>query len=443
MSAHRLHTFRNLLPLTLLWLGGLFTAPALADTTVPHYDPNGNITSRTTSLGTTDYTYDALDRLKTEFGPGVDQTFNYDGNGNRQSDSNNIYTIAPNGNRIQQINGVTLTYDPTGNLLDDGQGKTFTYNAAGRLKEVRVNNVLVASYKYNYQGLRTHKITPQGTTLYHYDPQGHLIQTTDPQGTPQQSLHWAGDQPIAQVDHTPGGDQLVYLHTDQLNTPRTATDQNQKIVWRWEGEAFGNTPPEENVDGDGNLTIVNLRYAGQYFDQETSEHYNWHRYYDPKTGRYITSDPIGLVGGLNTYSYVFNNPTRYFDTLGLDVTVCLYPGHIGLGVNSDNTVGRRPASSDDIIDAILGKNVPGKVSADTGSKLDCTKIKSTSDEDKKVQQFIDENTFSPGDYNLTQRSCVDLVRDPLRSILNIPLSNTNLPASLYGEIFRNNRRKNR
>lgn len=59
-----------------------------------------------------------------------------------------------------------------------------------------------------------------------------------------------------------------------------------------------------------------MRFPGQYHDDETGLHYNWHRYYNPTTGRYISSDPIGLAGGLNTFGYAYQNPTGHVDPDG-------------------------------------------------------------------------------------------------------------------------------
>ncbi|MDF1643897.1 MAG: DUF6531 domain-containing protein [Pseudomonadales bacterium] len=104
---------------------------------------------------------------------------------------------------------------------------------------------------------------------------------------------------------------VYYYHNDYLGTPQQMTDQNQAVVWAASYNPFGKASVSTG-------TISNhIRFPGQYFDEETGLHYNYFRYYDPKTGRYIQSDPIGLRGGLNTYAYVGGNPVNFVDSLGL------------------------------------------------------------------------------------------------------------------------------
>ncbi|WP_411704767.1 RHS repeat-associated core domain-containing protein, partial [Edaphovirga cremea] len=73
------------------------------------------------------------------------------------------------------------------------------------------------------------------------------------------------------------------------------------------------------------ILSCNLRFAGQYADDESGLHYNRFRYYDNETGQYLTPDPIGLAGGVNPYGYV-HNPVGYIDPLGL---ACICPGAAG------------------------------------------------------------------------------------------------------------------
>jgi len=118
---------------------------------------------------------------------------------------------------------------------------------------------------------------------------------------------------------TGGGPTILYLHGDHLGTPRVATNEANAVVWRNlpTTEPFGTALPEEDPDGDGRATVIHLRFPGQYFDRETMLHYNYFRDYDPLVGRYTQSDPIGLAGGINTYSYVAGNPISKIDPLGL------------------------------------------------------------------------------------------------------------------------------
>ena len=84
------------------------------------------------------------------------------------------------------------------------------------------------------------------------------------------------------------------------------------MVWSAQYSAFGKA--HVVVDTVEN----NLRFPGQYFDVETGLHQNYFRYYDPNVARYIEKDPIGLIAGLNTYSYVDNNPLVFVDLKGLN-----------------------------------------------------------------------------------------------------------------------------
>lgn len=67
----------------------------------------------------------------------------------------------------------------------------------------------------------------------------------------------------------------------------------------------------------------NLRFPGQYYDKETGLSYNWNRYYEPDTGRYLATDPIGLEGGINLFVYGANNPMILIDATG-EIVYCTY-----------------------------------------------------------------------------------------------------------------------
>jgi RHS repeat-associated protein len=109
-----------------------------------------------------------------------------------------------------------------------------------------------------------------------------------------------------------GGVSLFYVHTDHLNAPRRISRPSDNvIVWRWDSDPFGTTAANQDPDGDSNVFAYNLRLPGQYFDSETGLHYNYFRDYDPATGRYVQSDPAGLLAGVNTYAYVGANPISF------------------------------------------------------------------------------------------------------------------------------------
>ena len=161
---------------------------------------------------------------------------------------------------------------------------------------------------------------------YNYDPIGRRREKVDNFGTT--TYLWSGDQmvqeernqikktyiyepnsfkPVAMVE----GEKVYHYHLDHLGTPQELSDNEGNIVWQARYKTYGNVAVKaiEEVEN-------NLRFQGQYFDEESGLHYNRHRYYNPSTGTFTTQDPIGLLGGVNNYQYA-PNPVGWIDPFGL------------------------------------------------------------------------------------------------------------------------------
>jgi len=116
-----------------------------------------------------------------------------------------------------------------------------------------------------------------------------------------------------------GKEEIAFYQCDHLGTPQELTDHEGKVAWSAQYKAWGEAK-EAISEAARNAGMRNpIRFQGQYFDDETGLHYNRYRYYDPNGGRYITADPIGLLGGMNAYQYA-PNPTGWIDPLGLRPT---------------------------------------------------------------------------------------------------------------------------
>ena len=134
-------------------------------------------------------------------------------------------------------------------------------------------------------------------------------------------------EPLAQVfDNAKDGKQyLAYFHTDQVGIPREMTDIHGNLLWYGEYTAWGRLKKDECVYRNAHQPF---RLQNQYFDEETGLHYNFFRYYEPDTGRFINQDPIGLWGGENLYQFA-DNALVWFDPLGLKKTYAQRLGTAG------------------------------------------------------------------------------------------------------------------
>lgn len=275
------------------------------------YGKRGEVLEQSTNSDSRSYVYDDTGRLT-----GVNGNISYglDAASNRISDSNIGSLSYDDNNRLLTAGNASYTYDENGNLQTKRVGGTvvnrFAYDAFNRLEEVQDGSGnIVAKYGYDIFDRRIWKDANGVRTYYYHAAEGLLAEVLSNGAvskiygyTPGSS--W-GSNPVFQRNDGA----YSYFHKNRLGAPIVATNKAGDTVWSANYDVFG----KANVVGG---VVNNIRLPGQYYDSETGLHYNNRRYYDPIVGRYVTEDPIGLSGGLNTYSYVGHDPVNAIDPSG-------------------------------------------------------------------------------------------------------------------------------
>jgi RHS repeat-associated protein len=272
---------------------------------------------------------------------------------------------------------LTYTYDAKNRLSKVQIGATTTDTVTYKINALGQRVQKLGAGQYAYSTTATINATtgqsPQSTSLnfntrYVHDEQGRILGEYSPEGKLIAETIWFNDLPVATLRPKGSSNQLplgitgtasttannqgnntvankvnvdiYYVHPDHLGTPRVVTrsvaaagattgpNAINKQVWSANtdpfGTSLGNSAPNENpqlVSGTATQIQaatfrINHRFPGQVFDGESGKHYNYFRDYDPGIGRYSTSDPIGLDGGLNTFGYAKQRPTVLIDPSG-------------------------------------------------------------------------------------------------------------------------------
>ncbi|EJQ8001016.1 DNA/RNA non-specific endonuclease [Cronobacter sakazakii] len=269
--------------------------------------------------------YDAAGQVTKAVEPQKEERFFWDPAGNRTEEHRNPVWH----NLLLRLDGLKLDYDGFGRLIQrrdkSGLIQHFAYDDEQRVKEIRFegnSEFRKVEYRYDPLGRRTHKVLwryndPQPETI-RFDWQGLQLAGEQSDREPDhyvQYVYTEGSyEPLARVDSIFDDCEIYWYHTELNGLPERVTDADGQTVWRGQFSTWGETERELSVPQW--QVPQNLRFQGQYLDRESGLHYNLFRYYDPVAGRYTQMDPIGLAGGINTYSYV-GDPLTGIDPLGL------------------------------------------------------------------------------------------------------------------------------
>lgn len=312
------------------------------------FDKHGELGEQHDSLrGTVRYAYDPAGQLGLRTTQELAQEqFAWDAAGNLLDDIARKSRGHVQDNRLKVWQDLRFDYDAFGNLVEKKKGaqqvQRFSFDADDRLIAVVTENPhgrIETRFAYDALGRRIERSetlhetsqTQPHTERKRFVWQGlRLVQELRETGV-SNYLYSPDDAytPLARIDQalsedkvgTVGTGRIYHFHTDLVGTPLEVTDEAGELAWAGRYQAWGRVGRGEDQAINAKIEQP-LRFPGQYADENTGLHYNTFRYYDPDVGRFISQDPIGLMGGENLYAYA-PNPTAWTDPWGW----ARQPGH--------------------------------------------------------------------------------------------------------------------
>jgi RHS repeat-associated protein len=390
----------------------------------------------------TAYDYDLASRLTQltytgPSGPLGNLTYQYDASGNRVGVGGSFArTLLPEAvpgsaydaaNQQLALGEKAMAYDQNGNLVtlaETGSTITVVWDARNRLVALSGPAVSGAS-SYDARGRRVRKETNGAATIYQYDGQDIVTETLA--GSSTGYLH--GPQPDEPLVR---GTSEFYLR-DALGSTLALSDPTGSLTTRYTYEPFGRS------QADGPASPNPFQFTGREHDGSLGLYHYRLRVYSPSQHRFLSQDPLGLLGGTNAYRYVFNNPVRLTDPWGLDVTVTLYKGqggnlagHMGIRVGGGSSFGLTAYPSTwEIISILRGKDTQGIVEVVSKNEVDqAITIRTSPDQDEAMKKVLDEALADPVQrYNLYYRNCAQFVQEVLEAG-RVMVPNTRYPHDL-------------
>ncbi|UJW34457.1 DUF6531 domain-containing protein [Saccharothrix sp. AJ9571] len=283
-------------------------------------DPVGRVTGVRSAAGAEQYGYDPAGNLAAGAWPGSVS----EAHGRREF----------HGTLLTRAGNVRYHYDAQGRVTHRQRKRLsakpenwhYEWNADDRLVGVMTPDGVRWRYRYDALGRRVAKqrIGDDGVSVTEsvdFTWDGEVLAEQHHSGGAATTWDFEPDsfRPVTQVDRTWSQvevDTRFYsMITDLVGAPVEMVDSGGNLVWRFRSNLWG----EQLTDGGPAGTP--LRFPGQYHDSETGLNYNYQRYFAPETGRYLSSDPLGLDGGINPHAYV-SNPVTLLDPLGLKDKSC-------------------------------------------------------------------------------------------------------------------------